>query len=60
MTKGKLLEVLDKYSDECEIVIESHQNYNECKIIRVRTEYSEIDNFALPQLILEYKEIEEL
>ena len=55
MTNKQLKDVLSKYPDDCEVVIESDINYDECDIARIRAEYEYGDNFEVPILTLEYQ-----
>ena len=55
MTNKQLKDVLSKYPDDCEVIIESNIDYSECDIARIKAEYECGDNFEIPILTLEYQ-----
>lgn len=56
MTNKQLQDVLSKYPDDSQVIIESDTNYGECDIVRIRAEYEYGDNFEIPILTLEYQQ----
>ena len=55
MTKGELLDILEKYPDECEIVVESLENCCDYEIAEIRAEYIEANDFGIPNLVIAHR-----
>ena len=55
MTNIQLQNVLSNFPNDCEINIEQCEIYENGKIINVRVDYEEDNNFEKPRLTIEYE-----